>query len=68
MIDIFINWLKEQKKKKLNVGDFGCGEAKLAQTIGKLHNVHSFDLQAVNEFVTACDIAHVILKNNNLIF
>ena len=41
------------------VADFGCGEAKLAQSVP--HTVHSFDLVAANSSVTACDMAHVPL-------
>jgi hypothetical protein len=57
-VDIFIAWLKKEAKKKLVVADFGCGEAQLAQSVNKIHTVHSFDLYPVNEFVTECDIAH----------
>lgn len=39
------------------VADFGCGEAKLAQNVP--NTVHSFDLVAANEHVTACDMANV---------
>ena len=39
------------------VVDFGCGEAVIAQSIS--NKVHSFDLVAKNEFVTACDMAKV---------
>ena len=41
------------------IADFGCGEARLAQSIP--HTVHSFDLVAANERVTACDMAHTPL-------
>lgn len=43
------------------IADFGCGEAKLSQSIP--HTVHSFDLVAANEHVTACDMAHVPLPD-----
>ena len=39
------------------VADFGCGDAKLAQ--GVKTKVHSFDLVALNEHITACDMANV---------
>ncbi len=39
------------------VADFGCGDAKIAQSVS--NKVHSFDLVALNEFVTPCDMAHV---------
>jgi len=39
------------------VADFGCGDAKIARSVASI--VHSFDLVALNEHVTACDMAHV---------
>ena len=39
----------------------GCGDAKLGETLS--NKVHSFDLVAKNERVTACDIANVPLSN-----
>ena len=45
------------------VVDFGCGEAKLAQSVPNV--VHSFDLVAVNEHVTACDMAKVPLSGSS---
>ena len=39
------------------MADFGCGDAKLAQSM--VHKVHSFDLVAVNKYVTKCDITNV---------
>lgn len=42
------------------IADFGCGEAKLAQSIS--NKVHSFDFVALNELVTACDMKNVPLK------
>lgn len=39
------------------VADFGCGDAKIARNVP--HKVHSFDLVALNDHVTACDMAHV---------
>ena len=46
------------------VCDFGCGEAKLAESVEQ--RVHSFDLVAINEKVTACDMAHVPLKRHTV--
>jgi ubiquinone/menaquinone biosynthesis C-methylase UbiE len=43
------------------IGDFGCGEAKLAELLP--NKVHSFDYIAVNEKVTACDMAHTSLDD-----
>lgn len=41
------------------IADFGCGEAQLAKSV--VQKVHSFDLVAANDLVTACDMAHVPL-------
>lgn len=62
-LDIFIEILK-LKPKSWQVGDFGCGEAKLAQRVSQ--NVYSFDLVSRNEFITACDISKVPLKDGSL--
>ena len=47
------------------VADFGCGDAKIAQAVS--NKVHSFDLVALNEYVTPCDMADVseLLGKNN---
>lgn len=47
----------------LRIADFGCGAARLAASAVK-HTVHSFDLVAANERVTACDIANVPLEDS----
>ena len=39
------------------VADFGCGEAKISSCIRNV--VHSFDLVALNDRVTVCDMSHV---------
>lgn len=46
------------------VCDFGCGEAKLAESVRQ--RVYSFDLVAINERVTECDMAHVPLKRHTV--
>jgi ribosomal RNA-processing protein 8 len=48
------------------VGDFGCGDAKLAQRLKDSMSVHSFDLVSVNPLVTACNIACVPLEDSTL--
>ncbi|KAI8319609.1 hypothetical protein GQ54DRAFT_265009, partial [Martensiomyces pterosporus] len=60
-VDVFIKYL--QSKPRAVVADMGCGEAKLAATVGEQHTVHSFDLVAHNEYITPCNIAHVPLKD-----
>lgn len=46
------------------IADFGCGEAGLAKSVKQ--TVHSFDLVAANELVTACDMAHVPLEDSSV--
>ncbi|KAG5176320.1 methyltransferase-domain-containing protein [Tribonema minus] len=58
-LDVIIRWLK--KYPKAVIADFGCGEARLAQTVP--NRCHSFDLCAPNAHVTACDMAHVPLPD-----
>lgn len=50
-----------RRHPRLVVGDFGCGEARLAAEVP--NKVHSFDLVAANERITACDIASVPLPD-----
>ena len=59
-----IRWC--QKRSGLVIGDFGCGEAKLAEALADRHTVHSFDHVAVNDDVVACDMAHVPLDDETL--
>ena len=59
-----IRWC--QKRGGLVIGDFGCGEAKLAEALAGRHTVHSFDHVAVNDAVVACDMAHVPLGDETL--
>lgn len=49
---------------KAVIADFGCGEARLARSVE--NKVHSFDLVAANETVTACDMAYVPLEDNTV--
>ena len=51
----------KQSPKELVVADFGCGEAAIAAAAPQ--KVHSFDLAAVNEHVTACDMSNVPLDD-----
>ena len=59
-----IKWLQE--RDGLVVGDFGCGEAIIAQRVGQKHDVRSFDHVAVNPTVVACDVAAVPLDDKVL--
>jgi len=62
-LDGCIAFLK-QRSPALIAGDFGCGEARLAASVP--NQVHSFDLVAVNERVTACNISAVPLQDGAL--
>lgn len=45
------------RPKNLVIADFGCGDAKLAQSVPQ--KVHSFDLVALNKRITVCDMSKV---------
>ena len=49
------------RSPQLIIADMGCGEAKISQCVP--NKVFSFDLVAVNDFVTACDMAKVTFYN-----
>ncbi|XP_039440859.1 ribosomal RNA-processing protein 8 [Culex pipiens pallens] len=46
------------------VADFGCGEARLAESVP--HKVYSLDLVAANSSVIACDMANTPLETNSI--
>ncbi|KAL5971438.1 Ribosomal RNA-processing protein 8 [Taenia solium] len=58
--------IKANFKRKPVVADMGCGDARLALRLGKAATVYSFDLVAVNERVTACDMAHTPLAHSSV--
>jgi hypothetical protein len=64
-VDVFIEEIATLPKNTV-VCDMGCGEAKIAQMLHKKMTIHSFDLVAGNDFITACDIAHVPLKKHTV--
>ncbi len=53
-----IEWYKKRSNADLIIGDFGCGEAKIAEALSAYHTIYSFDHVAINDDVTACDMAH----------
>jgi hypothetical protein len=59
-----IRWA--EKRSGYVIGDFGCGEAKLATALADRHTVHSFDYVAANDDVIACDMAHVPMEDESL--
>ncbi len=50
---------------RLQIGDFGCGEAKNMESIGE-NRVYSFDHVAINVKVVACDMKKVPLADEAL--
>mmetsp|Transcript_20517 Transcript_20517/g.56959 ORF Transcript_20517/g.56959 Transcript_20517/m.56959 type:complete len:420 (-) Transcript_20517:107-1366(-) len=65
-LDTVIKWLREDVPKGAVIGDFGCGEARIGLELGARNTVHSFDLIAVNERVTPCNLANVPLADASL--
>jgi len=65
-LDDVITWIRKEVPKGSVIGDFGCGEARLALELGKRYKTHSFDLVAINERITACNLANVPLPNGCL--
>ncbi|KAJ0397356.1 hypothetical protein P43SY_008175 [Pythium insidiosum] len=61
-LDTFIDYVK--KHPKAVVADFGCGDARLAESVK--NKVHSFDLVSRKPHVTACNIANVPLPNKSV--
>ncbi|BFZ15073.1 hypothetical protein BsWGS_18112 [Bradybaena similaris] len=62
-LDVFIKQLKD-KPKNLVIADFGCGDAKLAQSVPQ--KVHSFDLVALNKRITVCDMSKTPLPGEHV--
>ncbi|XP_063289499.1 ribosomal RNA-processing protein 8 [Pelobates fuscus] len=54
----------KNRPPSLVVADFGCGDALLARSVR--NKVHSFDLVALNDRVTVCDIAQVPLSDETV--
>ena len=59
-----IAWAKAREDRV--IGDFGCGEALIAEAVGDRHVVHSFDHVAINDRVIAGDMAHTPLEDGCL--
>jgi putative methyltransferase len=55
----------KQLSPRLQIGDFGCGEAKIMEAI-RAQRVYSFDHVAINDKVTACDMKKVSLADDAL--
>jgi superfamily II DNA or RNA helicase len=53
-----------EKRPDWVIGDFGCGEAKLAECLP--NKIYSFDHIAINKNVISCDITQTPLENETL--
>ena len=63
--DLIIRSLNQKRYKDSVIADIGCGEAKLASTLVPMgYKVYSYDLVAVNEYVTRADMKDLPLENN----
>ncbi|XP_060064800.1 uncharacterized protein LOC132545142 [Ylistrum balloti] len=62
-VNVIIRQL-QARPRTLVVADFGCGDALIARSLP--NKVHSFDLVAINKYVTACDMAKVPLKKDSV--
>ena len=62
-LDRVIKYVKALPETSV-IADFGCGEGRLAKSVSQ--TVHSFDLVAVDDHVTACDMASVPLTNSSV--
>jgi SAM-dependent methyltransferase len=60
----FIRWAKQ--RSDCVIGDFGCGEAKVAEALADRHTIHSFDYVPANDDVVACDMAKTPLEDGTL--
>ncbi|RLN48010.1 hypothetical protein BBJ28_00000396 [Nothophytophthora sp. Chile5] len=68
-LDTFIDYVKYvclqwERHPKAVVADFGCGDARLAESVP--NKVHSFDLVSRKPHVTACNIANVSKPSTSL--
>lgn len=57
-------YLYARTRPKAVVADFGCGDARLAESVP--NKVHSFDLVSRKPIVTACNIAKVPLADASI--
>ncbi|KHN73757.1 Ribosomal RNA-processing protein 8 [Toxocara canis] len=63
-----IQWLRTMidSREGLVVADMGCGEAKISEVLSRFITVHSFDFIALNERITACNMAKVPLEKETV--
>ena len=65
--DLILKTLLLPKYKSKSIVDIGCGEATLAKNLLPLgYNIKSFDLFALNDFVTVADMKNLPLDNKSI--
>ncbi|XP_014281992.1 ribosomal RNA-processing protein 8 [Halyomorpha halys] len=71
-LDVVIKDIKDiykssKDKSNFTVADFGCGTARIAMELEETGvTVHSFDLVALNDKVTVCDMSHTPLLSTSV--
>jgi ribosomal RNA-processing protein 8 len=65
-VNVIIDKYLKNCPRGLQVGDFGCGDAQIAQQMGSRHHIYSFDFISTSPTVVRCDIAHVPLEDHVL--
>ncbi|XP_069748400.1 ribosomal RNA-processing protein 8 isoform X2 [Narcine bancroftii] len=63
-VDRIIAYIRNRPRSAI-VADFGCGDCKVARSVANM--VHSFDLVALNDHVTVCDMAKVPTRENAIL-
>lgn len=66
-LDLIISSIMKKKSDSLVIADFGCGEARLARTLSaSCKKIHSFDLVALNDEITACNFSKTPLDSESV--
>lgn len=66
-VDFYISYIKKNASKNTVICDFGCGDAKIARSTKKCcKKIFSLDLVALNDHVTACDMAKSPLESGSV--
>uniref|UniRef100_L7M0R4 Ribosomal RNA-processing protein 8 n=1 Tax=Rhipicephalus pulchellus TaxID=72859 RepID=L7M0R4_RHIPC len=63
-VDVIIDSLRGMPKSTV-IADLGCGEAKIARELTR-NKVHSFDIVALNDHVTVCDMSKLPLPSQTV--
>ena len=63
-LDIILNKILKKLPQTSIIADFGCGEAKISASLP--NKVHSFDIFALNDRVTVCDMSKTPLAKESV--